>query len=253
MNLRPHDYRHLVERWRALARRAGVRMRKLARTDGCDVFVLQTAALKSEGGIYISAGIHGDEPAASQGLLAWAEANAARLRDLPLLLFPCLNPWGLTHNTRVDSNGDDLNRMFHREDVPVIGAIRKLIAGHRFALALQLHEDYDGEGFYLYEVQRTPPYWGEKLLAAAARHIAIEPRGRIDGRLARGGLVRRRVDQRRFGRVGYPEAIWLHLHHSERTFTIESPSEFALERRIRAHVAVIDAAVRLALRGKPAL
>ncbi len=249
LNYSPHDYRHLVQRWRALAARAGLRMRKLARSGGLDLFALDSPALKAEGGLYISAGIHGDEPAGSEALITWAEENAMRLREMPLLLFPCLNPWGLMNNTRVDGEGRDLNRMFHREDARVIRDIRRVVAGHRFALSLQLHEDYDGQGFYLYELQRTLPYWGEALLAAAGRHIAIEPRTRIDGRLARAGLIRRRADHRRFQRVGYPEAIWLHMEHSERTFTLESPSEFTLEQRVRAQVAVIDEAARRAFIG----
>jgi hypothetical protein len=241
----PHDYRDLIARWRAVCRRAGLRMKKLARTGRFDLFTIQTPALDDGGGIYISAGVHGDEPAATEALLMWAEKNAARLRNLPLFLAPCINPAGLVANTRMDANGDDLNRMFHRDDHPVIGSLKRLVAPHRFALALQLHEDYDGCGFYIYEVARSRPYWGETLLDAARPHIAIEARTRIDGRIAAKGLVRRKIDHRRFRKIGFPEAIWLHMEHSERTFTIESPSEFALDQRIRAQMAVIDAAVKL--------
>jgi hypothetical protein len=222
-------------------------MRRIARDGGYDLFAIESPALAMEGGIYISAGIHGDEPASTEALITWGEKNAMRLRRLPLLLLPCLNPWGLVRNIRSDHAGRDLNRLFHREDAPAIAAVRRCVHGRRFTLALQLHEDYDGQGFYLYEVQRTAPHWGEDLLAAASAHIAIEPRARVDGRLLRGGVMRRRVDCRRFARMGYPEAVWLHLHHSERTFTLESPSEFALEQRVRAQVAVIDAAVRRAV------
>ena len=246
MNHRSHDYPHLIARWRAVAAAAGLEMRMLARAGTRDLFTLRSPALEESGGIYISAGIHGDEPAGSEGLIGWAENNVRRLRAMPLLLAPCLNPWGLANNMRVDEHGDDLNRLWHRDDHAVIGPMKRLVAGMRFALALQLHEDYDAQGFYIYEVQRTRPYWGEALLAAAAPHIAIEPRTRIDGRLAREGLVRRRVDHRRFARMGFPEAIWLHMEHAERTFTIESPSEFAIGQRVRAQVAVIDAAVRMA-------
>lgn len=244
---RAHDYGHLVERWRNLARRAGLRLRRIARDGGYEVFALRTDALAAEGGIYLSAGIHGDEAASTEALITWAEQNVARLRRLPLLIFPCLNPWGLVRNCRYDHEGRDLNRLFHTDQVPVIAAVRRSVLGHRFALALQLHEDYDGQGFYLYEVQRARPYWGEALLAVAARHIAIEPRARVDGRLFRGGLMRRRVDSRRFARMGYPEAIWLHLEHADRTFTLETPSEFALGDRVRAQVAVIEAAVEMAM------
>jgi murein peptide amidase A len=244
---RAHDYRHLLQRWRALARRAGLRMQRLATDGDYETFTLRTDALAAEGGIYISAGIHGDEAAATEALITWAEQNAARLRRMPLLLFPCLNPWGLVNNSRYDQQGRDLNRLFHTDEAPVVAAVRRLVRGHRFALALQLHEDYDGQGFYLYEVQRARPYWGEALLAVAARHIPIEPRNRVDGRVFHGGLMRRRVERRRFAAMGYPEAIWLHLEHADRTFTIETPSEFALADRVRAQVAVIDAAVRMAV------
>lgn len=251
MSARAHDYRHLVERWRHVARRAGLRLQRIARDGGYEVLALRTPALTAEGGIYLSAGIHGDEAAATESLIAWAEENVARLRRLPLLVFPCLNPWGLVRNCRYDHEGRDLNRLFHTDQVPVIAAVRRFVHGHRFALALQLHEDYDGQGFYLYEVQRARPYWGEALLAVAARHIPIEPRARVDGRLFRSGLMRRRVEHRRFARMGYPEAIWLHLEHADRTFTIETPSEFALEVRVRAHAAVLDAAVQMALNAPP--
>jgi len=244
---RPHDYRHLLQRWRVLARQSGLRMQRIATAGGYGVFALRSPALRPEGGIYLSAGIHGDEPAATEALLTWAEANAQRLLRLPVLLFPCLNPWGLVHNRRSDETGRDLNRLFHEDAAPTIAAVRQLVRGHRFTLALQLHEDYDGQGFYLYEVQRARPYWGEALLAVAARHIAIEPRIRFDGRVFRSGLMRRKVLRRNFTEMGYPEAIWLHLEHAERTFTLETPSEFALEQRVRALAAVIAAAVEMAL------
>ncbi len=243
---RAHDYQHLIARWRALARSLGLRLRLLARADDFPLYYLQTPALAATGGIYVSAGIHGDEPASTEALLVWAQRHAARLAGLPLLLFPCLNPWGLRNNVRLDLAGNDLNRGFHRDDLPQIAALKRVAAPFRFELAVMLHEDYDGQGIYIYEVQRHPPYWGEKLLAAAGRVIPIETRARVDAYSCRRGLVRRRLNMARFKRIGYPEAIWLHLERSERTFTVETPSEFAMEQRVEAHVAVLDEALRLA-------
>jgi protein MpaA len=240
----PHDYGHLVTRWRAVARESGVRLRRLVRSDGFEHLYLRTSALAPHGGIYISAAIHGDEPASSEALVSWAEKNASGFGQWPLLIFPTLNPWGLINNCRLDASGMDLNRLFHRDNHPVISAVKKVVAPFQFRLALMLHEDYDAEGFYLYEIKRKLPFWGEALLGAASRVIKIEPRAKIDGRTAASGLIRRRFNRALFAKIGYPEAIWLHQDHAERSLTIETPSEFALEQRVRAHEVVLEECLR---------
>ena len=273
--LRAHDYRHLIERWRVVATRAGIPLRRLVRADGYDLYSLITPALTAPPppenlkpktrnlkppadtltpvGVYVSAGIHGDEPASTEGLLAWAEAQPpGRLRKLPLLLLPCLNPWGLVNNRRGTADDVDLNRSFHLEKkLPVIRALKALVGPYQLAASLMLHEDYDGQGVYLYEVQRAAQlrdahHWGEALLTAARAHLPTDPRPKIDGRKVAAGIHRRRIDHRRFAKIGFPEAIWLHLEHSARTFTVETPSEFGMERRVAAQVAMIEETVRRA-------
>ncbi len=227
-----------------MAKSARVRLRRLARDGGGDVYSLASPALQERGGLYISAGIHGDEPASCEALITWAESHVGDLRDLPVILFPCLNPWGLMQNVRLDENGIDLNRTFNNGGSVVIEGLKQVIGPYQFELALCLHEDYDAEGFYLYEVQRGKPYWGEALLELASRVIPIDPRPKIDGRVARAGLIRRRIDPALFERIGHPEAIYLHQHHAVHALTLETPSEFALERRVAAHVLVIEECLR---------
>lgn len=241
---RVHDYRHLIARWRRVAREAHLRLRPLASEDGFDLFYIETPRLAQTAGLYLSAGIHGDEPAAPEALLQWAERNVRRLAELPLLIFPCLNPWGLCNNTRTDSEGRDLNRLFHLDTHPVVAAVRKVTRPHRFKIALPMHEDYDAQGVYLYEVLRGKRGFGDALLRRAAKILQPDPRRKIDDSPSRNGLIRRRISPRKFAKMGYPEAIWLHRFHSEHTFTFETPSEASLDLRVRAHVAVLDECVR---------
>lgn len=241
---RAHDYRDLIRRWRLVAKKAGLRLAPFARSGDSQLYYLQSPALAAEAGIYISAGIHGDEPASSEGLITWAERRAGKLAKFPLLLFPCLNPWGLRCNIRLDESGVDLNRAFDREDVPVIKALRQVLQGRRFTVALHLHEDYDAQGVYLYEIEGEAPYWGKPLLEAARGIIPIDPRIKIDMGRARAGVIRRRVSARHFALLGgLPEAAYLHRHHTRHAITFETPSEFGLDQRSAAHRAVIDAVV----------
>lgn len=243
---RAHDYADLVRRWRAVAKRTGAKLEAFAEAGPFKVFCLRTRATGP--GLYISAGIHGDEPASTEGLIAWAERHAARLAQLPLTIFPCLNPWGLTQNMRTNEAGIDLNRAFDREDVPVTRAVRARIADEEFALALMLHEDFDAQGIYLYEGFREEAGWGAALLGHVSPIIPVDPRTRIDISRPKGGVVRRRFDARHRARLGgLPEAIFLHEAHAHRSITFETPSEFALDRRVAAQVAVIESCVDRAL------
>src|SRR4051794_10905381 len=118
---RSHDYAALLARWRILARRAHLRLQLLTTAGDLPIFFLRTRALQPTGGLYLSAGIHGDEAASTEALISWAELHAERLSSLPVMLFPCLNPWGLIRNCRYDRSGNDLNRVFHLDTIEPIG------------------------------------------------------------------------------------------------------------------------------------
>jgi protein MpaA len=241
---RAHDYKFLMRRWRAVAAAAELQVKKYSEAGGCNLYCLASRRKKTDApSIYLSAGIHGDEAAATEGLVEWAQANTGALRTLNALIFPCLNPWGLVNNSRRDPDGRDLNRSFHTSAVPQIAAQMKWLTGCAFDLALNLHEDYDALGLYIYELQRIKPYWGEILLEAAAEHIPLDSRQKIEGRSARGGIVRRAITPDLMPE--WPEAFVLYFQNAARIFTIETPSEFHLDDRVDAQFKVISKAVDL--------
>lgn len=239
-----HNYHLLIRRWKKIARACGLDCRTFATAADLPLLVLRsTRPPENAPRIYLSAGIHGDEPAATEGLVRWAAGNPAAAATLDLTIFPCLNPWGLLNNSRLDHRGRDLNRCYNSRTQPVAAHIREL-RGHSFDLALTLHEDFDAKGIYIYEVPSQKPHWAESLLAAAAPHIPPDSRPTIESRRAKAGVIRRTV--RPDTMPEWPEAFLLHFHHARRTFTIETPSEFHIHHRILAQIAVIQKAVTLA-------
>jgi hypothetical protein len=239
-----HDYHYLVQRWRALARCAGLRLLSIATVDGFPVYCIRSPALGHDGGLYLSAGIHGDESASTEGLLAWAQRSHALLRQLPVLVFPCLNPWGLVMNRRSDASGNDLNRMFHGDLHPTAAAVRQIAAPHAFESAMLLHEDYDAQGVYLYELSKRPSF-GDAILTAAEAFLPKDPRPRVDGRRAKEGVLRPRLSPSRLAQTGYPEAVWLQLRGCATSITFETPSEASLEKRVEAHAVAVARMVEL--------
>lgn len=232
-----------------------MQIEKYASAGGYDLFCLASRRpAPAAPSMYFSAGVHGDEAAATEGLIEWAEKNPGILRESRVLIFPCVNAWGLVNNSRRDADGRDLNRSFHLKSVPQIAAQMRRLAGGKFDLAMTLHEDYDAQGTYIYEVPRKKPYWAEKLLHAAARHVPADRRRSIEGRAARGGVIRPAI--RRNSMPEWPEAFALYFGNAARVFTVETPSEFHLDDRIAAQVAILTQAAALcrsefSLRAKP--
>lgn len=239
---RCHDYRALVRRWRQAVKGTGLTMRPLFETAGFKVYAVEPRRPRSGPALYLSAGVHGDEPAGAVGLLDWAEHHADDLARLPLRILPCLNPWGLTHNTRGDDRGIDLNRRFHLRRDPRIRAWQDFARAEPLALALALHEDYEAQGVYCYELKAGRQLVAPPLLQQAGQVIAPEPRTRVDGHRSHNGLiVRSRGIPRNL--PGMPEAIELFHHWRCPTLTFETPSEFSLEDRVAAQRRFIEGAV----------
>ena len=248
---RAHEAEWLVEQWRMLAGETGLTVTTLGEAGDHSVILLESKAAANGGGLYLSAGIHGDEPAAGLGLLEWARRNGPFLAEESVVIAPCLNPWGLAHNLRTDQNGDDLNRRFEPGGGPVIEALLRHIAGRRFAATVSLHEDYDARGVYLYELADKEACIGERLLSVV-EEVLPRHHGMVDGHEAPRGVIRREDPVEEIVRriEGMPEAIYLNQHHTEVALTFETPSEFSLYQRVLAQARFLEAVAGMFAEGE---
>ena len=190
--------------------------------------------------VYISTGIHGDEPAgplAGRQLLQenkWPE-------NLDLWFCPCLNPLGFALNSRENSKGIDLNRDYLEPTTEEIMVhIAWLERQPKFDLCLLLHEDWESHGFYLYEqnLDRRPSL-AEPMIEAVQKVCPIDPNELIEGRPAKAGIIRPNLDPR--SRPQWPEAFYLITQKTRLSYTLEAPSDYPLSTRVKGLVEAVKA------------
>jgi predicted deacylase len=193
--------------------------------------------------IYISTGIHGDEPAGPLAALQLLRENKWP-ENYDLWLCPCLNPAGFVLNQRENDKGIDLNRDYrHLRSDEVRAHTAWLEQQPQFDVCLCLHEDWESHGFYVYELNPdNRPSLAEAIVAEAAKVCPIDQSEIIENRPAKGGIIRPNLDPR--GRPDWPEAFWLITHQTRLSYTLEAPSDFPLKTRVDALVAGVNAGLK---------
>lgn len=195
--------------------------------------------------LYISAGIHGDEPAGPAAVRELLRSHAWP-ESIDVWVCPCLNPSGFSLNTRESAAGLDLNRQYH--DPEAAEEIRAHTAWlsrlPRFDAAVCLHEDWEAQGFYLYELNLdNRPSFAEEIVRRAARVCPIDTSPMIEGREAHGGIIRPSHDPT--SRPQWPEAFYLIAHKTCLSYTLEAPSDYPMATRVAALVAGVGAVLDL--------
>jgi protein MpaA len=207
--------------------------------------------------VHVTAGVHGDEPGGPWALLAIAQCGMLDER-FSYRLWPCTNPSGYEAGTRANAEGADINRSFTPEAAtPESRAIMQANDGCRFAFAIDLHEDFEADGFYCYEpvIDGAAPFSQAILWAieaagyplqtldhlfdlgypkdlAGAEHLRTLERGRV--------LVNAQAERRFF--PGLPQSLYLLRTATRRTVTLETPRKRPWEDRITMHrIAVVCA------------
>lgn len=206
-------------------------------------------------GVTISAGIHGDEPAGVEAAIRFMQENAENqdlLSRFYFTIFPCDNPSGWEMGTRENAEGVDLNREFSaRHPAPEVALLMKALEGRCFDLVIEMHEDIDASGFYLYELAENPKEMvGEAIVKAVAdMGYPVNLESCIEGLPAEGGLIRPGRNLKRFRKTHLPKAVYTYRTCGGHVFTLEPPaSMLPLDDRVKIQLIsisiVLDAAAR---------
>ncbi|MEK6889960.1 MAG: M14 family metallocarboxypeptidase [Nanoarchaeota archaeon] len=183
--------------------------------------------------IFLSAGVHGDEPAGVEAVIRFLEADNSSLLDyFEFYILPCLNPYGYARNVRWNSDGLDINRTFENNLSMEAVLVKTLLADKQFDLSIDFHEDWEYRGFYLFEISKDNSQLGKEIINKIACKCEIKKEERIDGFINNNGVIK--LDCEEFGeRV---MALYLANNHVQHSITLETPTQWAFDKRVLTHL-----------------
>jgi protein MpaA len=257
----------LLEGWRELERTGSVDLREIL--VGSPLRSLFHVDMRREAPhqVFLSAGVHGDEPVSGWSLLSLARDGLLDPR-FGYRIWICMNPTGLDLETRVSIDGLDINRSYVRGGLtPEARVVMRASQDEQYALAIDLHEDFESEGFYLYEpvVAQAAPY-GRAILReileagfglqsldegfdlgypSVARGYPLGAAAALR-RLELGRVLPDVAAESAYFAEGLPLTMYLLRHGAKRALTFETPCRAAWGDRIAMHrIAVVTALAQL--------
>lgn len=202
--------------------------------------------------LYLSTGVHGDEPAGPLAMRQLLQENQWP-NGTEIWLCPCLNPTGFLQRTRENAKGQDLNRDYNHLQTDEIKAhVAWLNRQPDFDLTVCLHEDWEANGFYVYELNPANRLsYAEAIINRVAAVCPIDRSEVIDGRPAQNGIIRPELDPAQ--RPLWPEAFYLIQHKTRHSYTLETPSDYPLPTRVAALVTAVRTILDLVNADAPSL
>jgi murein peptide amidase A len=193
----------------------------------------------------ISAGIHGDEPAGIETILFFLENKyySPYLTNWEITLLPCINPHGYEYGIRENHNGKDLNRLFKETQPETEVFFAQSVLSTPFELTIELHEDNESSGYYLYQkgINGKDDKIGLDIIDAIKNIMPINLDDEIDGTSADHGVIEKAIDMSKMD--WWPMALYGLSNGVERCLTLETASKFDMEIRVDAHLTAIKTAL----------
>lgn len=202
----------------------------------------QPAAHPAATTICLMAGIHGNEPAGVQALLALLQdmqARPAAFAAHRYVIVPLANPWGWAHDLRHNGDNRDTARQFVEGNAQEAALLKKLFAAEHCSLLVDLHEDRFHAGFYLLAYGETNQAGIENTLqtietATGVRRARVGDAGVLP--FAPAGFAS-------IARTTAP--LWARMNGVPHAFIVETQDALPLATRIAIHRQAIAGLTRL--------
>lgn len=241
------DYSELLRNLEGCLNGAGqmISLGKICEGDRNHEFRKIVLGKKNSRKVLISAGIHGDEPAGVATVCEFLRTRCYEpyLDYWELTILPCLNPTGYESGKRENFMGSDLNRMFKSPVPPQEVLFAQSVFNQTYDLTLELHEDTDSSGYYLYQKVRSGfgvgP--GRVILNAVSELMPINMNSEVDGFPASQGLLDRLKEPEDM--EWWPMALYALSKGVGCCLTLETATLHPVSTRVKAHLMAIRQAL----------
>jgi len=191
--------------------------------------------------VFLSGGIHGNEPAGVETLALFIESLArdpALYGNVSFEIVPLINPWGWAHDVRFNRDGIDINR----DLAPQRSQEAHIMAGYlkqdRYGLMIDHHEDPSASGFYMYQYAMPSQELSRKAIAAVrAGGLPVEQNVNMVILKTDDGLIDAPMWGLWYmlatGQIGVPN--YSRLYNSDSVYTIETATSLDYRARLSAH------------------
>ena len=194
----------------------------------------------------LSAGIHGDEPGGIESIINFLKNSEYLdyINEWEITLLPCINPYGYEFGTRTNHQGKDLNRLFKLKNPPEEVVFAQSILETDFKLIIDLHEDNESHGYYLYQTGLSKTYEkiGLEILNSLEGIMPINLETEIAGSQADQGIIGKELEI--LSMDWWPMALYGLSKGTQICLTLETSSLFDMETRVHAHLTAIKTAFK---------
>jgi hypothetical protein len=212
-------------------------------TSSLPLWVLRKPALNPAAKtICLMAGLHGNEPAGVQALVALLQdmqVRPAAFATHRYVVVPLANPWGWAHDLRHNGDNRDAARQFVSGSAQEATLLKKLFTAERCDLLVDLHEDRFHDGFYLLA-------YGESDWAGVEKTLRTIETGTGVHRASVGDAGVLQFAPANFsGIVRTTAPLWARMNGAAHAFIVETHDGLPLTQRVVIHRLAIEGLSRL--------